>query len=45
MGFLWPSWFFFPQQLEKLEVLSNKAERGGLGQPPETWNQVSRGST
>ena len=33
-----------PQQLEKLGVLPIKL-RGGLGQPPETWNQVPQGST
>ena len=31
----------FPQQFEKLEVLPVKL-RGGLGQPPETWNQVPK---
>ena len=33
----------FPQQPERLGVLPIKL-RGGLGQPPETWNQVPRGS-
>ena len=35
---------FFPQQLEKLGVLPRKLW-GGLGQLPETWNQVHQGST
>ena len=35
---------FVPQQLEKLGGLPIKL-RGGLGQPPETWNQIPQGST
>ena len=31
-----------PQPLEKLGVLPQKL-RGGLGQPPETWNQLPQG--
>ena len=34
---------FSPQQLEKLGVLPIKLQ-GGLGQPPETKDQVPRGS-
>ena len=37
-----PIFVFFPQQLEKLGVLPKL--RGGLGQPPETLDQVPWGS-